>query len=134
MQKSFEGWRKALLIIPWMLGLSAILTAIHICIYVVLQKPKDVFVLAQLCASTAIVLGGFAGWIWGRWALIFPLIVPVTFSWFGYLCVELYYSGDVGWGLPVIINSIITIPPLILGIAVGSFLYAHLHHASAYIE
>jgi len=123
MQITCEGWRKSLLALPWLLGLAVILSVV--CIYII-TSPKfsdSFFTVWAMLGIAAFSFGWIAGWTWGKWGFLFPLIVPAPFLWFAYLQANAYLS--MGWNLPSIMYLIPTETFLMLGIILGNVRCGH---------
>jgi hypothetical protein len=121
MQLTEKGYVKLYITVPWMIGVALLLGIIDVYIIGVLPADSLWHVWGTL-ALTALIVGACVGWFWARWGLLLLLFVPPIFIYIGYLRVRPFYSNDVGWGLPVFLYLIPTLPFLLLGIALSAFL------------
>jgi len=112
--------------VPWMLGMALILGVIDA--YMISVVPADsLWSIWSLLALIAFIVGASVGWFWDRWGLLLLLFVPLIFMSIGYLRIKSFYSSDVGWGLPVFLYLIPTLPFLNLGIVLSGFLQTRLN-------
>ena len=118
-----KNYLKLFITIPWMIGVALLLGIIDV--YIVSVCPADsLWLIWSMLALVALAIGACVGWFWDRLGLLLLLFVPPIFMYIGHLRVKPFYSNDVGWGLPVFLYLVPTLPFLLLGIVLSGFLHS----------